>query len=166
MEYLIGTSKDAHVDVEFFRAGRSDSHDSSRAAVQRREMAGGRKSRNIDRQDNGRYRLDSARRKFADGVDHDRVFGSSHQAQGLHRVRQQSRGQELQGGIGQGDEAVQPGNSGGPVLDASGLVIGVVVSLTAHGVKFGTSRSPWTLATDEIAAVGQKSTVLVLCVLE
>jgi S1-C subfamily serine protease len=90
---------------------------------------------------------------------------------------------------------VQPGNSGGPVLDASGSVIGVVVSqaslslaavtgavpqnvnfairgefaqifLTAHGVNFATSRSSWKLATDEMAAAGQKSTVLVVCALE
>jgi S1-C subfamily serine protease len=90
---------------------------------------------------------------------------------------------------------VQPGNSGGPVLDASGQVIGVVVSqasmalsnitgsvpqnvnfairgefaqifLTAHGVKFETGWGPRKMETDEIAAVGQKSTVLVVCALE
>jgi S1-C subfamily serine protease len=90
---------------------------------------------------------------------------------------------------------VQPGNSGGPVLDGSGSVIGVVVSqasiayaalsgslpqninfairgdfaqifLTAHGVKFDTSGSQRKLETDEIAAIGEKSTVLVVCALD
>jgi S1-C subfamily serine protease len=90
---------------------------------------------------------------------------------------------------------VQPGNSGGPVFDASGLVIGVVVSqasaamaivagnvpqnvnfavrgevaqifLAAHGVKFSTSRRWHTQPTDEIAATGQKSTVFVACLVE
>jgi len=90
---------------------------------------------------------------------------------------------------------VQPGNSGGPVLDGSGLVIGVVVSeasmalvaiigtvpqnvnfairgefaqifLTAHGVKFDTSGSQRRLETDEIAAAGEKSTVFIMCALE
>jgi S1-C subfamily serine protease len=90
---------------------------------------------------------------------------------------------------------IQPGNSGGPVLDVSGSVIGVIVSqaslaltaiagaipqnvnfairgdfaqifLTAHGVKFDTSGSQRKLETDEIAAIGEKSTVLVVCALE
>lgn len=90
---------------------------------------------------------------------------------------------------------VQPGNSGGPVFDASGLVIGVVVSqasaamtvvagnvpqnvnfavrgevaqifLAAHGIKFSTSRRWHTQATDEIAATGEKSTVFVACLVE
>jgi S1-C subfamily serine protease len=87
---------------------------------------------------------------------------------------------------------VQPGNSGGPVLDASGLVIGVVVStaspalatlagsvpqnvnfairgelaqifLAAHGIRFSTGRRWRTQSTDEIAASGEKSTVFVVC---
>jgi S1-C subfamily serine protease len=87
---------------------------------------------------------------------------------------------------------VQPGNSGGPVLDSSGLVIGVVVSqagpmmttlagnvpqnvnfairgeiaqifLTAHGIKFATNRRWHAQPTDEIAATGQKSTVFIVC---
>lgn len=90
---------------------------------------------------------------------------------------------------------VQPGNSGGPVLDASGLVIGVVVSqaspamataagnmpqnvnfairgevaqifLAAHGIKFSTSRRWHTQPTDEIAAMGQRSTVFIACLVE
>lgn len=90
---------------------------------------------------------------------------------------------------------VQPGNSGGPVLDASGLVIGVVVSqaspamaiavgnapqnvnfavrgevaqifLSAHGIKFSTSRRWRTQSTEETAATGQKSTVFIACLLE
>jgi S1-C subfamily serine protease len=90
---------------------------------------------------------------------------------------------------------IQPGSSGGPVLDGAGSVIGVVVSqasmalatltgsvpqnvnfairgefvqifLTAHGVKFDTSGSQRKLETDEIAALGQKSTVFIVCAAE
>jgi S1-C subfamily serine protease len=90
---------------------------------------------------------------------------------------------------------IQPGSSGGPVLDGAGSVIGVVVSqasmalaastgsvpqnvnfairgefaqifLTAHGVKFDTTGSQRKLETDEIAAVGQKSTVFIVCAAE
>jgi hypothetical protein len=40
------------------------------------------------------------------------------------------------------------------------------IFLTAHGVKFDTSGSQRKLETDEIAAVGQKSTVFILCAAE
>jgi S1-C subfamily serine protease len=87
---------------------------------------------------------------------------------------------------------IQPGNSGGPVLDSSAQVIGVVVSqaplavaaivgsvpqnvnfairgevaqifLAARGIKLVTGSSQRTLPTEEIAAAGEKSTVLILC---
>jgi S1-C subfamily serine protease len=90
---------------------------------------------------------------------------------------------------------VQPGNSGGPVLDASGLVIGVVVSqaslalasivgnvpqnvnfairgelgqifLAARGINVATSARQQLMPTEAIAAAGQKSTVLVVCKFE
>jgi S1-C subfamily serine protease len=90
---------------------------------------------------------------------------------------------------------VQPGNSGGPVFDASGLVIGVVVSqasptmaavvgnvpqnvnfairgevaqifLAAHGIKASIKGRWHTRSTEEIAAMGQKSTVFIACLVE
>jgi S1-C subfamily serine protease len=87
---------------------------------------------------------------------------------------------------------VQPGNSGSPVFDGAGNVIGVVVSefsglmtakfgvlpqnvnfairgelaqifMQAHGVKFSVSEAHNQLATEALAAAGQESTVLILC---
>jgi S1-C subfamily serine protease len=87
---------------------------------------------------------------------------------------------------------VQPGNSGGPVLDASGNVVAIVVSqatpnldsknvsipqnvnfairgelaqifMQAHGVKFKIGEHKKLLRTDEIADAGQKSTAFVVC---
>jgi len=87
---------------------------------------------------------------------------------------------------------IQPGNSGGPVLDASGAVIGVVVSsvamamsqaigsvpqnvnfairgevaqsfLTGHHVNFIIAEPGKRLATDEIAENGLQFTVQILC---
>lgn len=87
---------------------------------------------------------------------------------------------------------VQPGNSGGPVFDESGNVIGIVVSevspaliaqigaipqnvnfaikgevaqifMQAHGVSFKIGDHKRKLRTDEIAATGQRSTAFILC---
>jgi S1-C subfamily serine protease len=90
---------------------------------------------------------------------------------------------------------IQPGNSGGPVLDTSGNVIGIVVSqaslamisktgsipqnvnfairgelaqifMQAHGVRFKVGDHKKELHTEKIADEGQKSTVLVICASE
>ncbi len=90
---------------------------------------------------------------------------------------------------------VQPGNSGGPVLDTSGNVVGIVVSqaslalisktgsipqnvnfairgelaqifMQAHGVRFKVGDHKRELRTEEIADEGQKSTALVICAYE
>ena len=90
---------------------------------------------------------------------------------------------------------VQPGNSGGPVLDGEGEVIGVVVSqaslavvavagnvpqnvnfairgevahifLAARGIKAAVGHRQHPLSTEAIAAMGIKSTVLIQCALQ
>jgi S1-C subfamily serine protease len=91
---------------------------------------------------------------------------------------------------------IQPGNSGGPVLDNAGQVIGVVVSeaaplviaamsgtlpqnvnfavrgevaqifLSARGIRVLSIGHPHPLTTEAIAATGLKSTVLVQCLNE
>jgi S1-C subfamily serine protease len=88
---------------------------------------------------------------------------------------------------------VQPGNSGGPALDASGNVVGVVVSrlnaikfarvtrtlpqnvnfavsegtarafLDGHDVPYDTARSNKTVPTADIAAKAKGYTVLIEC---
>lgn len=87
---------------------------------------------------------------------------------------------------------IQPGNSGGPVLDESGMVVGVVVSelapaiisrigavpqnvnfairgelaqifMTAHGVPFAQEASGRRLRNDEIAAQAEATTAQVFC---
>jgi S1-C subfamily serine protease len=87
---------------------------------------------------------------------------------------------------------IQPGNSGGPVFDQRGQVIGVVVStastalmanigmvtqnvnfairgeiaqifMNAHGIRFRTSNSDYAIETAQIAEAGQRSTAQILC---
>jgi S1-C subfamily serine protease len=91
---------------------------------------------------------------------------------------------------------IQPGNSGGPVLDGSGQVIGIVVSTAAMGVTLQTGTLPQNLnfairgevaqiflqargiklltageqhhplPTEAVAAAGEKSTVFIRCSME
>lgn len=90
---------------------------------------------------------------------------------------------------------IQGGNSGGPVLDAAGNVVGIVVSqaslalvaitgavpqnvnfairseiaqifMTAHGIKFKTTEHPKKLENDEVAALGEKVAVFIACTRE
>lgn len=87
---------------------------------------------------------------------------------------------------------VQGGNSGGPVLDATGSVVGVVVSqasillaaltgnipqnvnfairgelaqlfMNSHGIKYGVATASDKLETDEIAELGRQISVLIVC---
>jgi len=87
---------------------------------------------------------------------------------------------------------VQPGNSGGPVFDGGGLVVGIVVSelsplvaarigvapqnvnfairgelaqifMTAHGIRFSAEGPRMRLEDGDIAAAGERSTALIVC---
>jgi len=87
---------------------------------------------------------------------------------------------------------IQPGNSGGPVFDRHGQVIGVVVAtastalmasigmvtqnvnfaikgeiaqifMNAHGVRFRTANGDYALETAQIAESGEKTTAQILC---
>ena len=55
----------------------------------------------------------------------------------LHRNLPAARGQVLEGLV-QTDAAVNPGNSGGPLLDAHGAVVGITTAMLpwAHGIGF------------------------------